>query len=723
VAVESLSQHANRYYIRAREVSVPERTLVLKQDDCFSVCNEFGDIDATARPEEGLYCEGTRFLSRFTLSLLDAHPLLLSSAVRRDNVLVAVDLTNPDVYLDDEVVLPRGTLHIYRTKLLWQGVCYHRIHVRNFTRTPVEISLAIGFGADFADIFEVRGQQRARRGQLLPPETDASSVRLAYRGLDGRERRTRIESTPAPQSLSAGEMRFMLPLAERGEEILTVTTAFETDSVRIRPVVYESAVARAESRLADGPGIRCGIHTSNDQFNAWLHRSRADLDMLLTATPQGPYPFAGVPWFDTTFGRDGIITALETLWLAPQIARGVLSFLAASQATETEAHRDAEPGKILHEARRGEMAATGEIPFGRYYGSVDSTPLFVMLAGAYYRRTADAAFIEAIWPNVQAALAWIDRYGDVDGDGFIEYYRRSPNGLVQQGWKDSNDSVFHADGRIAEPPIALSEVQAYVYGARLEGAELAGMLGHYEIARGMRDAARELREKFQTAFWCHEIGVYALALDGDKRPCRVRSSNAGHCLLTGIAAVEHAETILSALGEEPFFSGWGVRTIADTESRYNPMAYHNGSIWPHDNALIAAGAAQMHDKRLATRILGAQLEASTFFDGSRLPELFCGFRRRPGKPPTRYPVACSPQAWSAGSVFLTLQACLGLSINATRGQITFRHPMLPNWLEQVYIQDLKVGAASVDLVLHRYPETVGLNVQRRRGNVEVAMVS
>ncbi|MGQ0835052.1 MAG: amylo-alpha-1,6-glucosidase [Gammaproteobacteria bacterium] len=267
--------------------------------------------------------------------------------------------------------------------------------------------------------------------------------------------------------------------------------------------------------------------------------------------------------------------------------------------------------------------------------------------------------------------------------------------------------MFHADGRLAEPPIALCEVQAYVYGARLEGAELAGMLGHYDTARALRDAARELREKFQTSFWCDEIGVYALALDGDKRPCRVRSSNAGHCLLTGIAAVEHAETILGAFGEEPFFSGWGVRTIADTESRYNPMAYHNGSIWPHDNALIAAGAAQMHDKRLAARILTAQLEASTFFDGSRLPELFCGFRRRPGKPPTRYPVACSPQAWSAGATFLLLQACLGLSMNATRGQITFRHPILPTWLERVHIHDLRLGAASVDLTLHRYPGTVG----------------
>ncbi len=718
-----VTEAASRYYIVAPEVSVLERTLVLKRGDCFSLVNEFGDIDATARHEEGLYFEGTRFLSGFSLTLLGARPLLLSSAVRRDNLLLAVDLTNPDIYLEGEVVLPRGTLHIYRTKLLWQGVCHERLHIRNFTRTSLDITFGVAFGADYTDIFEVRGQRRARRGQLLEPRIEGNAVTLGYRGLDHRVRRTRIEASIEPSAVTAEGMRFALALGGRAEQVFSfaVRCDIEADGGRAQP--YEAALTAAEQHLSAREAARCEIRASNEQFNAWLQRSAADLNMLLTDTPHGPYPYAGVPWFDTVFGRDGIITALETLWMAPQVARGVLQVLAAMQATESDARRDAEPGKILHEARRGEMAATGEIPFGRYYGSVDATPLFVMLAGAYYRRTADAGFVENLWPHVEAALDWIDRYGDVDRDGFVEYYRRSPNGLSQQGWKDSDDSVFHADGRLAEGPIALCEVQAYTYGARLEGAELAGMLGHYDKARQLRDAARELREKFQTSFWCEELGVYALALDGDKRPCRVRSSNAGHCLLTGIAAAEHAERILAAFAEDTFFSGWGVRTIADTESRYNPMAYHNGSIWPHDNALIAAGAAQMHDKSLATRILTAQLEASTFFDGSRLPELFCGFRRRTGKAPTRYPVACSPQAWSAGAAFLLLQACLGLTINATRGQITFRHPVLPPWLDQVHIRDLRVGAASVDLTLHRYPGTVGLNVERRRGNVEVALLS
>ena len=526
-----VTEAASRYYIVAPEVSVLERTLVLKQDDCFSLVNEFGDIDARARPEEGLYCEGTRFVSGFSLTLLGARPLLLSSAVRRDNLLLAVDLTNPDVYLDGEVVLPRGTLHIYRTKLLWQGVCHERVHLRNFTRASVDISLAIAFAADYADIFEVRGQRRARRGQMLEPRIEGNAVILGYRGLDHRERLTRIESSAEPLAISSENMRFALSLDGRAEQVFSFAIAYDSDGGRHRTLPYDVALAAAERRLSERGDARCDIRASNEQFNAWLQRSAADLDMLLTDTPHGSYPFAGVPWFATIFGRDGIITALETLWMGPQIARGVLQVLAAMQATESDARRDAEPGKILHESRRGEMAATGEIPFGRYYGSVDATPLFVMLAGAYYRRTADAAFAENLWPHVEAALDWIDRYGDVDRDGFVEYYRRSPNGLAQQGWKDSEDSVFHADGRLAEGPIALCEVQAYVYGARLEGAELAGMLGHYDKARELRDSARELREKFQTTFWCEEIGVYALALDGDKHPCRVRRSNAGHCYM------------------------------------------------------------------------------------------------------------------------------------------------------------------------------------------------
>jgi glycogen debranching enzyme len=728
------TEEVQRYYIPAPEVQIPEHTLVLKDDATFGVFNDFGDIDAGARQEEGLYHEGTRFVSQLIVKLAGGRPHLLSSAVRRDNLLMSADLTNPDLCRGGHVVLPRGSLHIFRSKLIWKGACYERIHVRNFTREPLDITLEVEFAADFADIFEVRGQHRAKRGRLLDPRVSADGVELAYVGLDGVTRRTLIESTPPPRSVVGSELHFDVHLEGHSEQVFAICIACQSQSAAhpteagaraggVRATSHDAALLEAERARADGSRFQCSLESSNEQFNAWLQRSAADLDMLLSTTPEGLYPYAGVPWFDTTFGRDGVITALETLWLSPNIARGVLAFLADTQATDSAPERDAEPGKILHEARRGEMAALGEIPFGRYYGSVDSTPLFVMLAGAYLRRTADLAFIESIWPNVRAALQWLDRYGDLDGDGFVEYHRRSPSGLVQQGWKDSHDSVFHADGRLAEGPIALCEVQGYAYAARLAGAELAVVLGAADTARELTHAARELRERFQKRFWCPEIGVYALALDGEKRPCRVRSSNAGQCLMSGIAAAEHAAAIVKSLEEETFCSGWGVRTIADTEARYNPMSYHNGSVWPHDNALIAAGLAEAPQKTLAARILEALFDASTYFESSRLPELFCGFRRRVGKAPTRYPVACSPQAWASAAVFMLVESCLGVLIDAARCRVTFRIPHLPPFIERLRIRGLQVGPCRADLTLHRYSGSVGINVENRVGKLDIVVLN
>jgi len=723
VSAESVNTAATEFYILAPEVPVPERTFVLKQDDTFGLFNDFGDIAAGARHEEGLYHQGTRFLSRLALKLAGGRPLLLSSAVRRDNLLMGVDLTNPDIYLGGDVLLPRGSLHLYRSKLIWDGVCYEHLHVRNFTLTPLDIALSLEFAADFADIFEVRGEERRQRGQLARPRVTETTAELAYLGLDGVTRRTLIECQPRAKEISGSELQLAAHLEGRSEQVFEIKVTCALDVRQAAVLSFEAALARAQHSRASGSRLVCSVETSNDQFNAWMARSAADLNMLLTDTPSGLYPYAGVPWFDTTFGRDGIIAALECLWLAPQIARGVLSFLAATQATRDKPERDAEPGKILHEARRGEMAALGEVPFGCYYGSVDATALYVMLAGAYWRRTDDLAFIETIWSNIRAALTWIDRYGDRDGDGFVEYQRRSPHGLLQQGWKDSSDSVFHADGRIAEGPIALCEVQAYVYAARLAAAGLAQELGHDDMARSLREQAHALRERFSARFWCPELGLYALALDGYKEPCRVRASNTGHALFCGIAAPEHAESIARLLGEENFFTGWGVRTLADREVRYNPMAYHNGSVWPHDNAVIAAGVSASPAKDLAVKILSAQLDASTYFESSRLPELFCGFRRREGKAPTSYPVACSPQAWSAAAVFAMLQACLGLTIDAQSRQIAFRYPRLPPKIERLSIRNLTVGDGSADLTLYRYSGAVGFNVERRSGRLEVAMLT
>jgi glycogen debranching enzyme len=498
-------------------------------------------------------------------------------------------------------------------------------------------------------------------------------------------------------AVTCGSGRLETPLLDRFADGRTRSTA---------------AIDKVRTRLT-------GIRTSSDLFNEWLERSRADLAMMVTDTPNGPYPYAGIPWFSTMFGRDGILTALSVLWADSSLARGVLLSLAATQATTTDPERDAQPGKILHEARDGEMAALGEIPFRAYYGSVDATPLFVLLAGRYFDRTGDRATIERLWPHLDAAVTWIDRYGDADGDGFVEYARATELGLVQQGWKDSHDSVFHANGTLAEGPIALCEVQGYVFAAFHHAADLAAVLGHAEQAARLHARADHLRQTFLDAFWCDDLGTYALALDGRKQPCRVVSSNAAQCLMSGIATQAHAERVAeTAMGGE-MFSGWGLRTVRNGEVRYNPMAYHNGSIWPHDTALAALGFARYGLKDAVVRLSEGLFEAAQGFDLCRLPELFCGFTRHHGEPPTRYPTACSPQAWASASAFLLIQALLGIEIDADRRLVTLRQPRLLPALEWLRLNMLTIGEADLDLLCERRGDDVGVSVTRRAGTVRL----
>jgi glycogen debranching enzyme len=710
------------YHILAASSPADERTRVLKHGDTFAVFDHYGDIKPGGLGEEGLYHDGTRHLSCLLLEMEGGRPFFLSSTVRDENDQLTVALTNPDLLENGQVRAALGTLHLALRKFLWQKTCYQQLRIKNHGLELVRTTLTLHFAADFADIFEVRGMKRKARGSDLTAGISDDQVILGYRGLDGIVRRTLLRFDPEPSRLTASAARLDLSVRPQEEAVFLVTVACERGPATPVLLRFEDARAQAQTDLERYSAWSCHIRASNGQINAWFNRALADLHMLTTELPSGPYPYAGVPWFNTPFGRDGIITALECLWLRPGLARGVLAYLAHTQATEVIAEQDAEPGKILHETRNGEMAALKEMPFGRYYGSVDATPLFVVLAGAYFERTGDRNFVESLWPHIEAGLHWIDHCGDRDGDGFVEYERQSADGLLHQGWKDSDDAIFHADGSPAHGPIALCEVQAYVYAARHAGAALAAELGHAKRSAELVRQAELLRVRFEQAFWCEQLSSYALALDGDKKPCRVRTSNAGQCLFTGIASPEHAEKVARTLLAPESFSGWGVRTLAASQSRYNPMGYHTGSIWPHDNALIAHGLARYGLAEKALQIWTGLFEAGTYFDLQRMPELFCGFAQEPGEGPILYPVACAPQAWSAASVFLLLQACLGLEINALEGQICFNRPHLPAALGELRIHNLEVAGATVDLLLVRHEHDVSVSVLRRQGDVQVTVV-
>ena len=709
------------FYIPATAAAAARGRRVLKNGDIFAVLDEFGHIQASGPAAEGLFFEDTRYLSRLALSINGMQPLLLSSTPTESNTVLSVDLANPELVETELGIMAAATVHVLNSIALGVDALFVTVTVHNYGIVPAALQLAIDVDADFVDMFEVRGTVRARRGLLSPVQQRAEGPVFAYRGLDGVNRRSISVVEPKPETIEGGRMAWNLRLVPGADWSAQLELHCERDGRTMKPSSRAQGRAALRSWQAERQARVAGISTSNAIFDDWLRCSRGDLDMLITETAGGLYPYAGVPWFSTAFGRDGLITAFECLWLDPDLAAGTLRFLAANQATVMDPKVDAEPGKILHETRQGEMAALGEVPFGRYYGSIDATPLFVMLAAAYYDRTGNLDLIGTLWSHIEAALAWMSTYGDLDGDGFIEYRRKSEHGLDNQGWKDSADAIFHRDGSLAEAPIALAEVQAYAYAAYLGAATLAQAIGRTGRARELEAAAEQLKERFEAAFWLDELATYALALDGTKRPCQVIASNAGHALFAGIAQADRAAQVCQTLMAPNSYSGWGIRTIAEGQPRYNPMSYHNGSVWPHDNALIALGFARYGLKTPALRALAGMFGAAQGFELQRLPELFCGFGRRADIGPTAYPLACAPQAWSAAAVFALLAAVLGISFTPERQQIRFFEPVLPAGIDEMHLTNLRIGAALVDLDLWRDHDEVAIDVVRRDGPVEIVM--
>lgn len=700
-----------------------QRPRSMKHGDTFAVFDNNGDILSGPSSPEGLYHGDTRYLSHLRLVLDGRRPMLLRSSLRDDNAALICDLTNPDYHdTAGRVFLKHNRIHIRRVRVLWNGAAAERISIHNYDGEPVELLLRLEFGADYADIFEVRGAVRARRGQVAAPSVSQGAVTLAYTGLDHRLRQTLIRFDPAPHYLDGERAEFPVTLAAGATSVIFMDVSCDTVMSEAQPRrAFFQAFMNARRSLRLQSSRAASVATSNGLLNEAMRRSVSDLYMLCTETQHGLYPYAGIPWFSTVFGRDAIITALQTLWFDPTIALGVLRYLAANQATVHDASSDAEPGKILHEVRRSEMAELGEVPFRRYYGSVDATPLFVLLAGAYLERTGDVAAIEAIAPQIDAALAWIDSYGDQDRDGFVEYHRLTEDGLANQGWKDSHDSVFHADGVLANSPIALAEVQAYVYGAWCAAAAIARRLGQNERARILDIRAQAFRRLFDKHFFDAELGSYVLALDADKRPCKVRSSNAGHVLYTGLALPERASVVAHTLMAS--FTGFGIRTIAASERRYNPMSYHNGSVWPHDNALIAAGLARYGFRTEALQIFSGLFEASNYMDLRRLPELFCGFPRQRGAGPVFYPVACSPQAWATAAPLMLLQATLGLSFEIDNRRIVFDRPAMPAFVDEIVLRNLSIGEDTADVAVRRSSNGVSVDVLKRTPACSIVCVA
>ena len=724
--------------------------IVLKEHQMFLVCDGDGDIAAHNVDGHGLYWHDTRFLSLFELSLDAGRPQLLSSTGEH-NFMMTLQFANQAFQASDGRDVRPRTLSLRRNRFL-HAALHERIGIFNYNPFPVPVTLRLTFGSDFRDMFDIRGYaRRSKHGAIDRPRRDGHDIILGYTGLDEMRRETRVHFDRAPTTvdvhdpdpLPAGAPETLPGISGAGDPRAEVPirppTATATFELVVPPGQYEALTCevlvcqgdlRPQIPLTNGDvssldsAFRhmresyreweetCTVISTDDEIvNAILKRSLHDLRLLSDRVEHGYIPSAGIPWFSVPFGRDSLITSLQTLALQPDVARATLLFLAEHQGREVNDWRDEQPGKILHEIRYGELAALGDVPHAAYYGSVDATPLWIMTLGEYVRWTGDREIAAKLRPNLEAALSWIDEHGDLDGDGYVEYLSRSTRGIRNQGWKDSADSATHRDGSRAEPPVALAEVQGYVFAAWNAAADLFDLYGVPERAATSRAKALDLRKRFQEQWWSRIDEFYAMALDREKAPVTNVSSNVGHCLWTGMLDDGPAWTVGGRLVREDMLCGWGVRSLSSAEPSFNPMSYHNGSVWPHDNSIIVAGLKRYQMDDHALRVAEEVLDAARRFPLYRLPELYCGFARdrRYYSMPAQYPVSCSPQAWAAGSIFLIVQSLLGLRVDALDQRIVLR-PTLPQDVNRLRVQNLRVGKHRVDFEAQRDNGTTRVDV-------------
>ncbi len=731
---------------------MPEQ-LVLKEGEIVVVSDETGDMPE-GRRRLGLYYHDTRYLSILEISLSGKKPRCLSSSADYNYVAI-VQMANPTIELPDGNVALARTIGIQRTRTIKEAL-YERISFYNHNRFDVPLELTITFGNDFLDIFEVRGWERDKRGEASLPEVANSKVVLSYRGLDQVRRHTEIAfelppskvevepesahrlphrhmSTILPETYEATPRTISRPPCAKVSWDLTLKSRTPLDIVfTIQPSdeeevcnigSFDDILTKMRDSYHEWRQECATLETNNELFNRLLERSALDLRLLIEDTPEGLVPTAGIPWFACVFGRDSLITSLQTLMLNPQIATGTLRFLAKRQGTKVDPWHDEEPGKIVHEIRKGEMARSGQIPHSAYYGSVDATLLFLMLFAETMRWLDDDELFQEISPAAKRALEWMENYGDFDGDGYIEYLCCSSGGIRNQGWKDSHGSLTYPDGTPVEPPVALIEVQGYAYRALSGMAELLRRKGDAEIADRLAEKASILKGNFNRDFWLEDKQVFAQGLDSSKKPIDLVTSNPGHCLFCGIVDDEKAQQLVNRLSSWDMACGWGIRTVTSRSPRFNPMGYHQGTIWPHDNSLIIAGMRHYGYFDEAEAITSQLFEASTFFPYSRLPELFCGFARDKELPavPVEYPVSCNPEAWSAGAAILLFQSMLGIKADAASRRLYLK-PRLPQWLSMAAVQNLYIGRGTVNLRFERRGEDTSCEVAENKADIEVVIL-
>jgi glycogen debranching enzyme len=697
--------------------------LTLVDGKTFLAARTSGDIAPARAPDVGFFHDDTRFLSFMEMRVGGLRTVLLSSSTEK-TFLSQIELTTSNIHLRDSFDLPENTIHIRREQLLDCDVMFERIAFENFNMNRVEVKVEIEFGADFVDVFQVRGMAREEPGQYYQPQVKENSIGFYYRGRDNVMRSTLIEMEPAPSEISGQIARWNLTLEplQHVEFHIRITPGVEGKKRRGEMEDFVSKLKHRRETYERWEAQTTNFTSSNDVFDVMLRTAVSDFHALQIPDGDEHVIAAGIPWFATMFGRDSIISAYQSLLLDPQLAIETLRVLARYQGKEYSDWQDEEPGKILHEYRQGEMTRANEMPFGPYYGSVDATPLFLILLSETWNWTSDEGLIEELLPAAYRALDWIDTYGDLDGDGFVEYLRRSKRGLANQGWKDSWDANIHRDGKIARPPIALAEVQGYVFDAKYRMASLLRHFGDSERADRLKKESSELAKRFEKAYWMPQRGFYAMALDADKKPLEVISSNPGQLLFTRIIGRERARAVVNRLMRPDMFSGWGWRTLSNEEQVFNPLSYHRGSVWPHDNSLIAHGMALNEHRAPALRAFTTLFQAALTFRDYRLPELFCGVQRREHDVPVHYPVSCSPQAWASGAMFLILSSLLGIRPSAPRKELNIVNPVLPDWIDHLHMRHLRIGKSLVGLDFTRRGERTFCNVVDVEGEKMVVNV-